>query len=66
MLIRKVNNNVFDVFGNKGFDTWTRVRAHHHGFSVVAGQRVEPAIFRSIISAIKANPDGSINNVVSE
>lgn len=43
MLIRKLHNNVFDVFLGKGFDNWTRVKRGHWGVSTIAGQRLPKA-----------------------
>ncbi len=79
MLIRKVQENVYDVFGNVGWpmpDTyvsptgdraapgvWTRVRKHKWGMAVIAGEKVDHRLWRDIQKVINENPDGNLDNV---
>ena len=53
MHIRKLHNNVFDVFLGKGFDSWTRVRRGHWGVSVINGNRVPKHILKAIASTLE-------------
>ena len=63
MLIRKLSNGVYDVFGEKGFDNWTRVRRYHWGHKQVAGVFLPRPVLQAVIAAIESNPQGSIENV---
>ena len=53
MFIRKLHNNVFDVFLGKGFDTWTRVRRGHWGVSTIAGKRVPKSMMKAIAARLE-------------
>lgn len=48
MFIKKLHNNVFDVFLGKGYNNWTRVRRGHWGVSVIAGNRVPKSVLKDI------------------
>jgi len=63
MLIRKLNQNTFDVFGDVGFDNWTRIKRFHWGFKPVAGVFLARPVLREVAAAIEAHPEGSIENV---
>lgn len=52
MFIKKLHNNVFDVFLGKGFDHWSRVRRGHWGVSVVAGARLPKSLMKEVGHAL--------------
>jgi hypothetical protein len=54
MVIRKVNNNTFDVFmSDQYWDDWTRVRVTRDGIYGVAGRRLTRAVLKQIEEAVK-------------
>lgn len=54
MVIRKVNNNTFDVFmSDQYWDDWTRVRVTREGVYGVAGRRLPRSVLRQIEEAVK-------------
>ena len=53
MFIKKLHNNVYDVFLGNGFNNWSRVRRGHWGVSVVAGNRLPKSLLRDVESSIK-------------
>ena len=63
MLIRKLDKNTFDVFGEIGFDSWTRVRRYHWGMKQVAGVFLPRPVLQAVITAIESNPNGSLENI---
>ena len=63
MLIKKLDKNTFDVFGQTGFDNWTRVRAFHWGFKQIAGVFLPRQLLHVVIEAIQKNPQGGNENV---
>jgi len=63
MQIRKLDKNTFDVFGETGFDSWTRVRRFHWGIKQIGGLFLPRPVLQLVSAAIAANPNGSIENV---
>jgi hypothetical protein len=63
MLIRKVDRYTYDVFGDVGFDNWSRVHKFPWGYKVVKGNRLEKELLDEVITAIQQNPRGSLHNV---
>lgn len=63
MQIRRVSRNEFDVFGNKGFEDWSRVRRFHWGYKVVKGLELPREILRDVYKHIERYPNGSIHNL---
>ena len=63
MQIRRVDHNTYDVFGNTGFDAWTRVRRFHWGYKVVNGVELPREILRDVAANIAEHPNGSVNNL---
>lgn len=59
MQINKVNRYTFDVFGDKGFDNWTRVRQYPWGFKVVDGIRLDKPVFDEVCHKLAQFPHGS-------
>ncbi len=52
MLIRKLHQNVFDVFLGNGFNNWSRIRRGHWGVSVVAGNRLPKHLLRDVEAVV--------------
>jgi hypothetical protein len=63
MLIRKLDKNTFDVFGDVGFDSWTRLRRYHWGMKQIAGVFLPRPVLQLVSVAIATHPQGSIENV---
>ncbi len=63
MQIRKLNSNTFDVFGDVGFDNWTRVRRFHWGFKQIGGLFLARPVLREVVATIEAHPHGSVENL---
>lgn len=63
MLIRKLNSNTFDVFGDTGFENWTRIKSFHWGYKGVAGTFLPRPLLKMVIETIEKHPHGSIENV---
>lgn len=63
MLIRKLDKNTFDVFGDVGFDSWTRVRRYHWGMKQIAGVFLPRPVLQLVSAAINENPNGSLENI---
>lgn len=63
MLIRKVDRYTADVFGDVGFDNWTRIRKYAWGYKVVAGVRLSKELMDQVIAKLEQFPRGSLNNV---
>jgi len=59
MLIKKVDRYVFDVFGDTGFDNWTRIRQFPWGYKVVNGLRLEKQVFDEVCQKLAEYPRGS-------
>lgn len=63
MLIRRVNKQEFDVFGNQGFDSWSRVRKFHWGYKVVKGVQIPRDIMKYVMINIENHPKGCLENL---
>lgn len=63
MQIRKVASGVYDIFGDIGFTTWTRVRKFHWGIKPVLGAALPRNAIKKITEMIDRFPNGNINNV---
>lgn len=63
MQIRRVNRNQFDVFGNTGFDNWSRVQRFPWGYKVVNGNPLPKEIIRDVAANISEYPNGSVRNL---
>lgn len=63
MLIRKLSPGIYDVFGDVGFDSWTRVRRYHWGMKQVAGVFLPRPVLQLVSAAINENPNGSLENI---
>lgn len=48
MFIKRLDKNHYDVFLGTQWDNWTRVRRHHWGVAVVAGNRLPKEVLREI------------------
>lgn len=59
MQIAKVDKYTFDVFGDTGFDNWTRIRQYPWGYKVVNGIRLEKAVFDEVCAKLRDYPRGS-------
>lgn len=40
MFIKRLTNNVYDVFLGDGWNNWTRIRRNHWGVTVMSGKRL--------------------------
>lgn len=63
MQIRKLDKNTYDVFGDVGFEHWTRIKRFHWGFKPVGGVFLSRPVLREVSNAIEAHPEGSLENV---
>jgi len=74
MIVRKLSRGVYDVFMGTGWpipdaaqyatnSTWTRVRRFHWGIKPIAGAFLQRPALQSVLAAIEAQPQGSLENV---
>jgi hypothetical protein len=63
MLIRKVDRYTYDVFGDVGFDNWSRIHKFPWGYKVVKGIRLDKELMDQVIQKLQEFPRGSLQNV---
>ena len=63
MQIRKLDKNTFDVFGETGFDNWTRVRRFHWGYKQIGGNFLPRPVMQEVSTALVKFPNGSLENI---
>ncbi len=48
MFIKRLKQNVYDVWFENGWAEWTRIRRNHWGISVVSGKRLNRSQIHSL------------------
>ena len=53
MFIKRLAPNIYDVFLDKGWDKWTRVKRNHWGVSVLKGNRLPRGILKQVAEKVQ-------------